>query len=84
MKAVSRAGIKNFRFHDLRHTFASDLVQASVDIFTVSKLLGHSNVRTTMIYAHLAPDHAKAEMTKYQDYLKKGRDTKMTQAAVGA
>jgi len=70
--ALARAQIKNFRFHDLRHTYASDLVSAGVDIFTVSKLLGHSNVKTTMIYAHLAPSHRQAEMERYQQYLAVG------------
>lgn len=70
--ALSRAWIKNFRFHDLRHTYARDMVSAGVDIFTISKLLGHANVKTTMIYAHLAPDHRKAEMERYQSYLAAG------------
>jgi integrase len=52
---VRRAGIRDFRFHDLRHTFASRLVMAGVPIYTVAKLLGHSTVATTQRYAHLAP-----------------------------
>lgn len=44
-------------WHLFRHTFASRLVQAGVDIFKVSKWLGHSNVTTTMIYAHLSPNN---------------------------
>ena len=59
-----RAALKNFRFYDLRHTFATDLVSAGVGIFEVSKLLGHANVKTTQIYAHFAPEHRKAEMEK--------------------
>ena len=48
------------------------MVSAGVDIFTISKLLGHANVKTTMIYAHLALDHRKAEMKRYQLYLAAG------------
>jgi integrase len=57
--AVKRAGIPHVRFHDLRHTFASHLVMGGVDIRTVQELLGHKDIRVTMRYAHLAPDHMK-------------------------
>jgi integrase len=46
-------------FHTLRHTFASWLVMAGTPLFTVSKLLGHSDIAMTMRYAHLAPDHLR-------------------------
>ena len=46
--ACKRAGIKNLRFHDLRHTFATRLVLAGVDLASVSKLLGHSSIQMTM------------------------------------
>ena len=59
VKAVRRAGIAHVRFHDLRHTFASHLVMAGVDIRTVQELLGHKDIKMTMRYAHLAPDHMK-------------------------
>lgn len=50
--ALQKAKIKNFRFHDLRHTFATRLVMANVPIVTVQKLLGHKNITTTLRYAH--------------------------------
>jgi len=44
-------------WHTLRHTFASRLVMAGVDLATIQKLMGHSNITTTMRYAHLARPH---------------------------
>ena len=55
--AVRRAGIKDFTFHDLRHTFASHLVMAGVDLTTVKELLGHKTLIMALRYAHLAPSH---------------------------
>jgi hypothetical protein len=49
--------------HTLRHTFASRLVQAGVSLPKVSKLLGHSSITTTEIYAHLAPNEVSEEAT---------------------
>ena len=57
--AAKRAGLSGISIHNLRHTFASHLVMAGVPLATVSKLLGHSDIKTTMIYTHLSPEHLK-------------------------
>lgn len=56
-RLVEAAGLKDFRFHDLRHSFASKLVLNSVDLYSVQTLLGHSNSKLTQRYAHLSPGH---------------------------
>ncbi len=58
-RVMKQTGLKRFTLHDLRHTFASHLIMEGVDLPTVQKLMGHANITTTMIYAHLAPDHLK-------------------------
>jgi len=51
-RACGDTGIKGLRFHDLRHTAATRMVEAGVDLVTVSKILGHSSIEMTMRYAH--------------------------------
>lgn len=61
---MRRAGIERFRFHDLRHTFASKLVMEGVDLYTVKELMGHSTIQMTERYAHLAPEHKASAVEK--------------------
>jgi integrase len=56
-RLITAAAIKGFRFHDLRHTFASKLAMRGVDLYTVKEFLGHASIETTQRYAHLAPDY---------------------------
>jgi len=62
--AVVRAKIDHFRFHDCRHHFASWSVMRGGSLAALKALLGHSNFQMTLRYAHLAPDHLRAEMLK--------------------
>jgi integrase len=63
-KIVKDAGITDFKFHDLRHCFASALVQKGVELYQVQKLLGHRSNAMTQRYAHLSPEHLRDAVNK--------------------
>jgi integrase len=66
--AIEKAAIRDFTWHDLRHTFASRLVMAGVDLRTVADLMGHKNIQMTMRYAHLAPAHKLAAVERLAEF----------------
>lgn len=62
--AVKKSGVAKFTFHDLRHTFASNLVMAGVDIATVQELLGHKSIVMTKRYSHPTREHKKGAVER--------------------
>ena len=63
-RTCAAAGVADCTWHTLRHTFASHLVMAGVDLRTVQELLGHKTLSMTLRYAHLAPAHKAAAVEK--------------------
>lgn len=61
---LTRAKVTGFRWHDMRHTFASRLAQAGVPLNTIRELLGHGSLGMTLRYAHLAPDQKREAVAK--------------------
>lgn len=65
-QACDTAGLTGFRFHDLRHTCGSWLMQAGVPAGHIAAVLGHSTIRMTERYAHVAPENAEAAVAKLE------------------
>jgi site-specific recombinase XerD len=72
---VKAAGLQNFTWHCLRHTFASRLVRAGVDIRTVEELLGDKTIAMTVRYSHLAPKHTLAAVERLVTLTEEPTDT---------
>ncbi|HXG84010.1 MAG TPA: site-specific integrase [Pyrinomonadaceae bacterium] len=61
-KVLKEAGISDFHFHDLRHTFATDMIAAGGQSVTVQAALGHANIKTTGIYTHISNENLRAAL----------------------
>ncbi len=83
-RACRGAGISDFHWHDLRHTFASHLVMAGVDIRTVQELLGHRTLEMTIRYSHLAPAHKAAAVEKLAATLERAENAPAASAAAAS
>jgi len=81
-RARNRAGIKDFRFHDLRHTFATRLVQKGVDLYKVQRLLGHKTSVMTQRYAHHSPESLRDGVNVLDGPRAQAGDTKSDTAGV--
>ncbi len=64
--ALSKAEIEDFRFHDLRHCFASWNRQAGIDLDTLADLMGHKDTRMTRRYAHIGPQHLATAISQLE------------------
>lgn len=82
--ACRRSGIADFHFHDLRHTFASQLVMAGVDLTTVKELMGHKTMAMTLRYSHLAPQHMASAVDILDQVLQKNSTSQLLHKTKGA
>lgn len=58
------AQLEDFRFHDLRHTFASRLAMEEADLVTIRELMGHKTMAMTLRYSHLSPGHRRTAIER--------------------
>lgn len=78
----SKAGLQDFTWHCLRHTFASRLIMAGVDLRTAQELMGHKTIQMTCRYAHLAPKHQLAAVERLCKAPDKPKSTRTAHAGL--
>ena len=78
---MREAEIEDFRFHDLRHTFASRLVQKGIPLYEVMHLTGHKSFSMVQRYAHLAPDYQERAIEALDSYGEIREGTKWAHSA---
>ena len=67
-EVLEKAGIEDANFHTLRHTFTTRCIEQGMDILTVARTLGHSDIKMTLNkYSHLLPQHMRASMVKMEE-----------------
>jgi len=76
--ACREAGITNFTFHDLRHTFGTRLADAGVDVVTIKELMGHASIVTTMRYLHATGQGKRGAITVLSEYRQRRRHKVVT------
>ena len=81
-EARDRAGIPDFRFHDMRHTFATRLVQRGVDLYKVQRLLGHKTSLMTQRYAHHSPESLREGVNVLDEPQPQRVSTNLAQGAI--
>ena len=81
--AVAVAKVDNLHFHDLRHSFASWFMMRGGQLQTLKEILGHADLKMTLRYAHLAPEHLRSEMLKTEQPTERSGSfsTRSTQSA---
>jgi integrase len=82
--ACRRAEITGLRLHDLRHTAATKMIEAGVDLVTVSKILGHASIQMTMRYAHPTPENMRLAVSKLAKILSADRIQEISIPAMGS
>ncbi len=62
--ALKKSGLPRIKFHDIKHTFASNFVMKGGSVLSLKEILGHSDISTTMMYAHLAPSYLEEKINR--------------------